>query len=140
MYKFYLTIGDWSGDGHGRSKDFLIESNVPAETVREVHYKIKDATGVDIESVCSGYEEDEIDGETVAALKAMGFNFENSTGMGDGIVSVSEMARLWLFLLKKADPMLELRVCDDDIPRLQFYGLDENGRHIGDVGYGLFSE
>lgn len=140
MYKFYLTIGDWSCDGHGHSEDFIVSSNFPVETVREAHYKIKDITGVDIESICSEYEEDEIDEETVNILKDMGFKFENSSGMGDGIVNVPEMARLWIFLLKKADPMLEMEIVKNDIPRLQFYGFDDKMRHIGGVGYGLFHD
>lgn len=138
MYQFRLTIGDWSRDGHGRSEDFLVISNAPVESVREAHYKIKDATGIDIESICSEYEEDEIDGETVEVLKRMGFQFENSSGMGDGIVNVPEMARLWVFLLQKADPTLELSMVEDEIPTLQFYGFDSLGRHIRGVGYGLF--
>ena len=104
MYQFHLSIGDWSGDGHGRSEDFTVASNAPVETVREAHYKIPEVTEVDIESICSEYGEDEIDAETVQVLKDMGFQFENSSGMGEGIVNVPEMARLWIFLLQKADP------------------------------------
>ena len=124
MYQFHLSIGDWSGDGHGRSEDFTVASNAPVETVREAHYKIPEVTEVDIESICSEYGEDEI---------------ENSSGMGEGIVNVPEMARLWIFLLQKADPSLKLEIKDDDIPNLQFCGADDKGRHIGKVGYGLFS-
>ena len=78
MYQFHLSIGDWSGDGHGRSEDFTVASNAPVETVREAHYKIPEVTEVDIESICSEYGEDEIDAETVQVLKDMGFQFENS--------------------------------------------------------------
>ena len=81
MYQFHLSIGDWSGDGHGRSEDFTVASNAPVETVREAHYKIPEVTEVDIESICSEYGEDEIDAETVQVLKDMGFQFENSSGM-----------------------------------------------------------
>lgn len=35
MYQFHLSIGDWSGDGHGRSEDFTVASNAPVETVRK---------------------------------------------------------------------------------------------------------
>lgn len=83
MYQFHLSIGDWSGDGHGRSEDFTVASNAPVETVREAHYKIPEVTEVDIESICSEYGEDEIDAETVQVLKDMGFQFENQfPGMG----------------------------------------------------------
>ena len=69
----------------------------------------------------------------------MGVQFETSSGMREGIVNVPEMARLWIFLLQKADPSLKLEIKDDDIPNLQFCGADDKGRHIGKVGYGLFS-
>ena len=139
MYQIRLTIGDWSDDGHGRTADFIVNSNQPVEEVREAHFKIQETTGVDIESICSEYEEDEIDEESVEILKDMGFQFSNSTGMGDGITNPAEMARLWVFLLQKAEPNLKLEIQNDDIPNLHFYGLDEKGRHISSVGYGLFS-
>lgn len=139
MYQIRLTIGDWSDDGHGRTKDFIMNSNMPVEAVREAHFKIRKATGIDIENICSEYEEDEIDKETVEILKDMGFKFSNTTGMGDGITNPEEMAKLWVFLLQKADPSLELELQNDNIPNLHFYGFDEKGRHISCVGYGLFS-
>ena len=80
MYQFHLSIGDWSGDGHGRSEDFTVASNAPVEIVREAHYKIPEVTGIDIEGICSEYEEDEIDPETVQTLKDMGFQFETVPG------------------------------------------------------------
>lgn len=60
MYQFKMTIGDWSDDGHGRYEDFVVRSNVPVEQVREAYFRIKDVTGIDIESICSNYGEDEI--------------------------------------------------------------------------------
>lgn len=139
MYQIKLTIGDWSSDGHGRTASFIVKSNLPVEAVREAHFKIEETTGIDIESICSNYEEDEIDEETVEALKDLGFQFSNSTGLGDGITCPEEMARLWIFLLQKADRSLKLEIQNDDIPNLHFYGFDEKGRHISSVGYGLFS-
>lgn len=138
MKKFIMTIGDWSGDGHEKSEDFTIESNLPVECVREAHFQIEEATGIKIEDICSAYGEDEILPDIVDRLKGLGFHFDNSTGMGDGIVGVREMARLWIFLLMKADPKLELRLVEDSLPHLHFYGYDEQKRHIGSVGYGLF--
>lgn len=139
MYQFWMTIGDWSGDGHGKSEDFLISSNVPVDRVREAHFRIKEAAGIDIEDICSSYGEDEVDAETVEILKRMGFLFENKSGMGERILSVEEMAKLWLFLLQKADDELELALIENDAPSLHFYGTDQQGRHIDSVGYGLFT-
>lgn len=139
MYRFYMTIGDWSGDGHNQSEDFLIESNYPVELVRETHFQMKEATGINIEEICSEFEEDEIDPKTVEKIKELGFHFENSSGMGDGIISVPEMASLWVFLLMKTDKDLKLEIIENNTPTLHFFGYDEQNRHWGSVGYGLFS-
>jgi len=138
MFKFYMTIGDWCGDGHEKSDDFLIESNLPIESVREAHFQIEKATGINIEDICSCYEEDEIDPEIIQELKKLGFHFDNSSGMGDEVTNSEEMARLWVFLLMKADPELKLEFVEETIPSLHFYGYDSQNRHIGSVGYGLF--
>lgn len=139
MYKFRLSIGDWSGDGHCFHEDFVVASNMPVEFVREVHYKIKDRTGIQIEDICSEYEEDKIEPEIVQALSEMGFKFEDNTEMDEGTISPEEMARIWIFLLQKTEPTLRLEIIPDDLPTLHFSGIDKQGRHIGFVGYGLFS-
>ena len=48
------------------------------------------------------------------------------------------MAALWMFLLQKANPAIRLKKDDEGIPMFPFYDRDEKGRHIGQVGYGLF--
>lgn len=139
MYQFYMTIGDWSGDGHGLNRSFLILSNAPVEIVREAHYRIKDVTGVDIEDICSEYEDDVIDAENVQQLQKIGFPFDDIAADGTVCMNAREMARLWLFLLQKANPELRLNFGKrEEIPTLHFYGYDEKDRHINFVGYGLF--
>lgn len=139
MYQIQLTIGDWSGDGHEKYEVFRVNSNFPVERIREAHFHMEETTGINIEEICSDYGEKEIDRETLNKLKSMGFHFENASGMGEAYISVPEMAKLWVFLLQKVDPELQMEiVSDDDIPQLQFYGFDEQGRHISSVGYGLF--
>jgi len=135
MYKFYLPVGDWSDDGHGHCEKFLIRSNVPVEQVREAHYRIKDVTGIDIETVCAEYQKDTISREVLEKLKALEIPCECDP---DEPVSVDDMAKLWLALLQKADPSMQLEILLDGTPMLPFYGDDEKGRHIGQVGYGLF--
>ena len=51
---------------------------------------------------------------------------------------VEDMAELWLALLQLADPELQLEIVSDTVPMLSFSGKDEHGRHIGEIGYGLF--
>ena len=136
---FYLTIGDWAGDGHEKNEPYLVRSNKSVGQVREAHFRIKDATGIDIESVCSGYEEDTISPELVDQIEKLGFELENSSGICKELVDVDEMARLWVFLFRKADPELEIAFVEQpNYPALHFSGCDEKGRHIKSIGYGLF--
>lgn len=139
-FKFRMIIGDWSGDGHEKTEEFIIASNHPVYTVREAHYKIQDKTGINIEELCADFEEDTLDHETIERLRDMGFQFENSTGMGDEVMTPYEMMRIWLFLLQQTEPSLKLEIATDEIPNFQFFGFDPKGRHIGGVGYGLFCE
>ena len=115
MYHFYMPIGDWSGDGHGAVENFLVSSNKPVAEIREAHYKISEATGIDIEKICNLYEEDCIQ------------------------PAAQDMASLWVFLLMKADPSLKLEIIPQEYATLPFCGCDDKGRHIGGVGYGLFT-
>lgn len=136
-FRFYLPIGDWSSDGHGKCVNVLVKSNVPVEQVREAHFRIKETTGIDIHSFCDGYEDEIVPDEVVEQMNALGFPFEVEEGE-DACIQPEEMAALWMFLLQKADPTIRLKEDDEDIPMLPFYGNDEKGRHIDQVGYGLF--
>lgn len=136
VYQFYLPIGDWSDDGHGRCQQFLVNSNAPVERVREAHFRIKETTGIDIESICGGCEENTISPDVSEKIAALGIPFEPGE---DGQVFSEDMAHLWVALLQLADPELKLQIQRETyIPMLTFPGYDEKGRHIGDVGYGVF--
>lgn len=138
MYQFYLPVGDWSDDGHGQCVNYLVTSNRPVEDVREAHFKIKDTTGIDIEAVCCEYEDSELPDDVNDQLIDLGFPFEGESDWT--YLSSRKMVQIWMFLLKKSSPGLELSLVEDEtgIPMLPFYGFDEKGRHIGQVGYGVF--
>lgn len=144
-YQFKMSIGDWSGDGHGEHEDFVIDSNKPVEAVREAHFKIKGATGIDIEDFCAEYEDGAIPSDVLDKLGELGYE-PTHTSYYDFYSSCaryalpSDMAGIWMFLLMKADPELKLKFAAvPEIPTLHFYGYDEQRRHIEYVGYGLFS-
>lgn len=137
MYKFRMSIGDWSDDGHGMHEDFIISSNVPVKVVREAHFAMKDELGFSIEDICSEYEDSVIDSEITKTIMELGYEFEDIED-GEAGMYPEEMARLWIFLLQKVDANLELKIIKDEIPAFHFYGFDEKKRHIGQVGYGLF--
>lgn len=136
--KFYMTIGDWSEDGHGKMKKFLIQSNQLMECVRDVHFGIKAATGIDIEAVCSEYGNNIVPADIKEQLELLGYHIADDAGFGECVISPEEMINIWLFLLMYTEPSLSLKICEDPYPEFQFFGIDEKDRHIGSVGYGLF--
>lgn len=137
MYKFRMTIGDRSNDGHGLYKDFIIESNVPARAVRKAHFSMEDKLGFKIENICSNYEDNTIDSETTKAIEKLGYEFKDFDD-DEVYMYPEEMIRLWIFLLKKIDTSLELKIVDDEIPYFDSCESGEDGGHVGQVGYGLF--
>ena len=138
MYHFYMPIGDWSGDGHGAVEHFLVSSNKPVAEIREAHYKISEATGIDIEKICNLYEEDCIQPAVMSKLWDLGWKIVH--GIPDSnMPAAQDMASLWVFLLMKADPSLKLEIIPQEYATLPFCGCDDKGRHIGGVGYGLFT-
>lgn len=136
-YKFRMSIGDWSDDGHGKHEDFIVQSNAPVEIVREAHFLMKNTLDFSIEDICHGYADCDIDSETTNAITDLGFDFEYIND-GKACPYPEEMVRLWIFLLQKVNPNLKLMLIKDEIPDFHFYGFDEQNRHIGFVGYGLF--
>lgn len=138
MCKFRISIGDWSEGGHGKREDFIVDSNVPVEVVREAHYAMKDMLGINIENICSRYDESVINAEITRSIRELGFEFEYVDN-GEVDTYPEEMARLWLFLLQKVNPNMELHIINDEIPTLHFCGFDSQKRHIKNVGYGLLS-
>lgn len=136
MYKFIMSIGDWSDDGHGLHDDYTIKSNKPVETVREAHYTIKEKTGVDIENICCEYQNSRISNDDFNKLTRLGFTFP---GPDEKHLTPETMAKMWVFLLNKTDPSLKLTfTAENELPTLHFYGYDDKGRHIDQIGYGCF--
>lgn len=135
MFKFRLPIGDWSNDGHGKCDYFTVESNKTVEEVREAHFKAR-AEIFDIEGFLSEYAENSVDDEAYDELPD--FVKKYLEPCDDVHYAMPEgMVRIWMDLLTMADPDLQLTLIED-IPMLPFYGSDDEGRHIGLVGYGVF--
>ena len=156
-YTFKMPIGDWSDDGHGQCDYFQVESDVPVEEVREAHFLIKEKTAIDIGNVCSEHQEPYLMFEDVRKLLDLGFNkdlisdfdeelFEKAKAENepdyyeenaDGVDSET-VAHIWLFLLNKVNPDMNLKIIPDKEEMLVFYGSDKKGRFIESPGYGCF--
>lgn len=147
-YQWELQIGDWSDDGHGKTKDYIIESNHSVEVAREAYFKAKKKLkGFDFgEEVCSGYEQYRIEPPLFEKMLSLGFSFDDMDpedlelakveGLG---LSTKDITKLFLQYLKMGDPTLELDIVPEpQVPTFHFYGFDKKKRHIPHIGYGLF--
>jgi len=141
-YKFTIPIGDWSGDGHEKTSDYLYACSHPIEDVREAYFAAKETHPLlDPSTYCNEYEESVPPAEVMEAWAELGFvereGFLGEWQNGEGLYT-DAMAGLAIEFLKLGNPDIEYKSISDDVPMLFNYGQDEKGRHIGSFGYGLF--
>lgn len=137
-YLINFSLGDWSGDGHAIHEQFLIESNLPVEELRELHFKFQDLYNIDIGSICREYSS--IPRDLLDSLILIGvLDSDILLTLGTKNYYVSELAILldiWLKCLKAVNPEF---VWDHKIvPNMHFSGVDDKNRHLQVPGYGLF--
>lgn len=143
-HQFVLPIGDWSGDGHSQCENFAVASNKDLTAVREAYFKAKKLfPNLCPEGFCYEYASSSLTNEQVEMLLTAGFeqkNFLNERN-ADGCQDLypEDMAMIVLWFCKFGDVELQLELLDD-LPILQFYGQDKEGRHISSFGYGLFDK
>lgn len=146
MFKIKFTLGDWSGDGHGKNSSYIYESNKSVEEVREIHFKFKDMFSFDIGSLCRDYGESWITKETYYKLQDI-IKWPIDPELNDEWWAEEEnryhpekyeLSWFWAKGLMAVDKTLILIEVDDTIPTLHFFGYDNQGRHLHTPGYGLF--
>lgn len=143
MHRFNLSIGDWSGDGHGQQDVYLIESNKPVQEVREAYFRAKKKLQGCLcpENFMKKHGDSSLPVETYEAAKALGYDllkgFEEITDETFEYpdIGTGGMADYTLWFIKQGDPELELTRVEVDT--FAFYGYDEQKRHIGFIGYAL---
>jgi len=148
-YKFKIPIGDWSGDGHGKHEDYLVESSLPVEEVRELYFQACEKIGFSLDgshkqtefTPCAEYQESNFNEDTIQKLLEFGVEIsdEDQDGWIEDYIETEQFCDLVLKFIKTQDKDLILeRVPEEDFPMLQFYGFDKKQRHIGYFGYGIF--
>lgn len=121
MNQFKLQFGDWSNDGHGKSQDFILETNKSVKDVEEAYAKAKEKSGVDLENICSEYEERALESETYDKLKALGWKpnlsekdlarFENKNSFYSYLnMTESLLVELFIWYVKFGDPTIEVSI------------------------------
>ena len=158
-----FPIGDWSDDGHGKCKYFMVKSNMSVQSVRELHFKAPEVIGFDIGKMCSDYESSTLDDDIVEKLIAISidpqtYNMDGSIAEEECWMDSEKLIDIWLDILKYIDKTiagmpddveditvgidatagLELeRIKKPDYEDINFYGIDEKYRHLQTPGYGV---
>lgn len=130
-----IQIGDWSGDGHGKCEDVFFESNLPTKEVREAYFAaMKKCPHLSPESFCHDCLDFEIPKKLIRDAKKAGYKIEPDGFGPEGMAAYTA----WFCTL--GNPKLVLTPMPEaERPTLAFYGNDKKDRHIGFIGYGLFS-
>lgn len=143
---FKLEMGDWSDDGHGKTKTAVFETNVSVEYLREMYFTNKEVYGDILEYYCSEYGEYTISTEDIEEIEESGIIIsdkmkEDARENGEAYVDADDMIDWFIQFMKLGNPSLELnQITQPKMPTFHFYGYDEKQRHISFFGYGTFGE
>lgn len=138
-HKFSLTLGDWSGDGHSNRVNFIVECDLPVKEAREAFFAAKEKLPPEThpDNICSGYEETRIPKATLAKLRALGMPLPAEDE--DFGLTTEDLADWTCWFINQGNPAVNARLVLDLLPDFHFWGYDDKGRHIGQIGYGLMS-
>ncbi len=159
MNKMKLVLGDWSNDGHGRSENVLIESNLSVLEIQEAYKASCKLTGVsfnhtedytgikrdyhdDKYHVCVEHQDNFLTPETVDILKNHGLpdSFLNKLDVvfgSDGYYLYKESyIELWIWFVKLSLPSVAiLENVNDEVPVIN--GCWNKNLNV-QFGYGLY--
>ncbi len=152
-----FVIGDWSGDGHSRKEEFLIDSNYNLEELQEAYKRSCKLTGLtfdgdfeytgldliwtdaeyDDRQVCVEYEDRYISklAESILLLKGIDVrkDFESESKDKVALYGAEDYLTLLLKFIKLSLRSFTWRIVKDDMP---CFNISEDRRM--NLGYGLF--
>ena len=99
-YNFNMVIGDYFGDGHGRTQSFHIGTDKPIKDVLEAQTQIIAKTGIDLHSFANKFEDDLLPADVVQQLKKLGY----PRGAGCHLVVPAQLRGPGAELFPGADP------------------------------------
>jgi len=149
MYKMYLVIGDWSGDGHSKYDKVLVHSNKRVEQIQKAYRDSCRLTGVSFhegEIDYKTWEEDrkfqisteyesglEISDEVKEALKKHGLEVKDCDDIEN---ELEYFTKLWFDFVRLSLPDLKWQNAKDDIPCINGFWQEELNEIFG---YGLYN-
>jgi len=147
MEKFSLALGDWGSDGHGHSREYIINSNKPQIDIENAYKAAIKKMGFDVLNLCEDYEDNVIPADQWKSIVAAGFDPENRVN-GYGLYNETEDSGeqymdpdgfmvLILWFIQTGDNELQLspenKVSPPNLLKRLNYGHDAKL-----IGYGVF--
>lgn len=138
-FTFFLPVGDYKCEGHGKVLYFLIESDKPIEEVRKAYSLVKENNtsldSKDRNAPIIDEGENFVSDEWFAQANIEPSNVLNAVNeeaedQGHFVYDPIEVARIFISLVNQQDPELNLQLLEQP-PVFQ----DDS---IGNIGYGIF--
>lgn len=134
-----FPIGDWSDDGHGKCEYFFVSCNKSVQQLREIHFSCPAKLGFDIGDMCSEYQEPTVSSGIIKMLEKHNIVKPNELSKSRyDFMSPIYLFKLWLIILKFLEPSLTYEIYEPKFIDINFYGFDEQKRHLNTPGYGLY--
>ena len=126
-----LVVGDWSDDGHGKTEEFVIESNLTVKQVEKAYAKGAKKLGVDLK------REVAVDFDTPVISKATLLKFYGQEKKIPDFYDLSEDSKN-LFIDPLAYTELYLLTIKAGEPKFKYKFVDDRDNVVNIGGYGLF--
>ena len=153
--KMKLVLGDWSDDGHGKSREVVYEVNTTVLEVQEAYKASCKLTKIEFNhnenyvgdkassterrnrAIGTEYENPYVNENTKEILEEYGIAMSNFTELyqGDTTYYLSDYEGLWWAFVSLSLPTLRYQQVDDTVPCINGYWNDNLNVQFG---YGLF--
>ncbi len=117
-----VVVGDWGGDGHAKTEDFYICSNLPKNEINQAYQEGVKIIGFDLtEDVAVDYDDYQISREYIEMIEKSGFE-----SIDDDFIETDFYTKMWLHFVKVGNPDFNFNMI--------------NGQTIDIGGYGLLTD
>lgn len=119
MEHFNIVVGDHSGDGHGLSETYTIETNWTLESIKVAYKRGTKKLGFDVtKTLCTDYEDNRMDAGYAEKLTAAGYHFDSTD-----CVFPDEFLEIYFFVVKLGNKEFTYSHVNNKTQAIGGYGL-----------------